>query len=743
VRLVGRPPPPADPSQTQAGAAEAGHAGAHSSRLADFARAIDIDVFDVPVEATYRGSFEWTDDCEPNMYIPLEVWRQGEKRDWDMEEILFLLNNIGDNWELRRSARWNEHASDAFNCTFVRSPRPAQGSKEPEIALHIRVPLNSPDRMGAAHRHTRGPDVSPNRDHPHQGPHVDQPWPGANPHKPQVSVSLWWILEEGNEAVDPTAGDSAADQSQGDPNTAHTPNDREAEVPPDAPESTGTESPARKLWTTRCRDGQSFIGSRGRKKNESHEATFVDLEGTFPVRASSHWIRHSDMILIHEKHDFGWPLLHFVKAFRPDDEHRDPYILARLRESLALVKRVSRPNHSARDFREVPGWLELRVAPLQDSEKWERYQMDDGTWVSIISGIWIHPQAPSIMTRNSVDGLVMDTTFEVIRLYHTAILIAVSHNVGIPLAYAFGPKESIELYDSFYTAFDDLGINLRTYILESDQGSALKSVGTRHPRHLFCLRHVLKSLQTNGCGRFGCLVGNLIRARAQKELNLLVELYTPDFNQVCQQGGVEKEQLLRALKKVGLVMHNGEIRCEDPEGIRWSQVSMLERIGTNMPSTSNTIECMNGHLNGKTPRHNCFWGSQHRLAETFTHKIDNFTLCVIHNAKYEFRKVDRRAGLVSDVQMTAELVFFQTDEDHCLCGETVFTTSMYRVDVHCSHRVVFWRRNLRAIAQARQALPPGERGRIPIPGFLPPEDTSYLATMQSHWTGPTPGTIAF
>jgi hypothetical protein len=313
----------------------------------------------------------------------------------------------------------------------------------------------------------------------------------------------------------------------------------------------------------------------------------------------------------------------------------------------------------------------------------------------------------------------MDTTFKVIRIYHTAILIAVSHNVGIPLAYAFGPKESIELYDSFYTAFDVFDINIRAYILESDQGSALKSVGTRHPRHIFCLRHVLKSLQ-KGCGRFASLVGNLIRARAAIELNLLVEIYTPDFNQVCEHEGPEKDQLLRCLKKVGLVMHDGQICCEDEEAIRWRQVSMLARVDTNMPSTSNTIECMNGHLNENTPRNNAFWPSQGRLVAIFTHKIENFTHCVIHNAKYEFRKVDRRARFVPEAQMTCELEFFQTSVDHCLCGETVFTTNMYRVDVHCSHRVVFWRQHLQAVAAARRAIPPSERRNVPAPHGLPP-----------------------
>jgi hypothetical protein len=159
--------------------------------------------------------------------------------------------------------------------------------------------------------------------------------------------------------------------------------------------------------------------------------------------------------------DFSWPLHYFERAFRPPCVQDDGYVLTRLRESLETVESVPRAHHSQADFRKVPGWLELRLAPLQDSTKWEVFTMDDGTKALIISGVWIHPQAPAILRlHRTVDGSVMDTTFEVIRLYHTAILIAVSHNVGIPLACAFRPKESIELYDSFYTAFDDLGINI-------------------------------------------------------------------------------------------------------------------------------------------------------------------------------------------------------------------------------------------------------------------------------------------
>ena len=48
----------------------------------------------------------------------------------------------------------------------------------------------------------------------------------------------------------------------------------------------------------------------------------------------------------------------------------------------------------------------------------------------------------------------MDSTWKTISGYVTSILMASICNVGIPLAFAFGPSESKELYDMFYSSFD-------------------------------------------------------------------------------------------------------------------------------------------------------------------------------------------------------------------------------------------------------------------------------------------------
>jgi hypothetical protein len=198
----------------------------------------------------------------------------------------------------------------------------------------------------------------------------------------------------------------------------------------------------------------------------------------------------------------------------------------------------------------------------------------------------------------------------------------------------------LHLCDRFYTFFDQHGVNLWTYILLSDQGATLKSIGKRHPRHLFCLNHVLKSFGKN-CGRFAPLIGNLIRARSQKELDVFIEVYTPDFLQVCENHGTEEKELKCCLEKVGLVIAEDGIAFADSDRSRWRAVSMLERLDTKMPSTSNAIECLNGHMNERTPSNNTFWGSLHRIRTIFTLKIIHFGACLRRNIRNQRRLVSQ------------------------------------------------------------------------------------------------------
>jgi hypothetical protein len=76
-------------------------------------------------------------------------------------------------------------------------------------------------------------------------------------------------------------------------------------------------------------------------------------------------------------------------------------------------------------------------------------------YYSVLSGVWSSALAPAALVNNEINGLILDTMFKAIRQYHTAILLAIIQNVGLPLGFSFGQQESIEVYDHFYTTFRD------------------------------------------------------------------------------------------------------------------------------------------------------------------------------------------------------------------------------------------------------------------------------------------------
>ena len=65
-----------------------------------------------------------------------------------------------------------------------------------------------------------------------------------------------------------------------------------------------------------------------------------------------------------------------------------------------------------------------------------------------------------------------------------------SFNVGIPIAFSFGLSEDTKIYQLLIDKFTELfDIDLKSFIAESDQGSALKAVCDSFKDHIACVRH--------------------------------------------------------------------------------------------------------------------------------------------------------------------------------------------------------------------------------------------------------------
>jgi hypothetical protein len=475
--------------------------------LSDIGRGFDPDAFDALCDTTYEGSYT-VREGQAVKEVPIAPWRKAACLAWDLEEILIFLNNLGDEWICERGCRVNENGSGNVHYTFAHKA-------DRDVRVYVRWPI------------------------------IEDPIVSHAAKVPTVTVSEHWVSLgfEGEREREP--GDGPARR-----------------IP------WHIQSPVPQIWQSWRTHAREYRDFKRRRTTNLQDTVFIKFGGKLSPRATSTWIWQNELLLLHDREDFSGPLRYFVKTYPPHLIGPQQIILERLRDALFWTRKGKAAEKSVTAFLDRAGFLELILTPVEGPHDHREQYEWAGTKYAIHGGYWVHPKAQVILARHDIDGLVMDTTFKVIRRYHLAILVAVWHNVGIPLAVSFGPRENIELYDRFYTVFQErFQIDLTRYTLESDQGAALKAVGARHLRHLFCLRHVLKTLHKDG-GRFASLVGNLISARTKKDLGLLVTLYTPEFTTVMQAGGVEWDQLRKCLDKVGLRFEAGRIRYADAHRTR-------------------------------------------------------------------------------------------------------------------------------------------------------------------------------
>jgi hypothetical protein len=193
------------------------------------------------------------------------------------------------------------------------------------------------------------------------------------------------------------------------------------------------------------------------------------------------------------------------------------------------------------------------------------------------------------------------------------------------------------------------------------------------------LRHFLLSLKLK---EFSLPVGNLVKARSEQEFTILKQLYEVEFSEI---GDARRADLLRrTLKKAGLCFTGAEIVIEDEQ--RFDAVSMWRRIGTRMPSTTNSLEATHGHLNEEISRRNPFWASLAILHGAIMDKTLNVHEALVHDFQASLKRSRRRGRELDGRRMREECALFESSASSCRCSETAHLSACYRVDLPCSHR---------------------------------------------------------
>jgi hypothetical protein len=339
------------------------------------------------------------------------------------------------------------------------------------------------------------------------------------------------------------------------------------------------------------------------------------------------------------------------------------------------------------------GFMKLWVKP-----HWERDELEtifhEGVDYSIISGCWVHPLAASILRNreaNHICCLMMDTTWSIMRQYVTAICIAVAYNTAIPLAFSFGRVEDSGLYNIFWDAFSNrFYIDLSGFRIESDQGSGLAKFAREHTiTQRYCLRHFLATLKDRV---FSVYVHYLVKARTEMEFAALCDSYRiPLHNAIGAVGSTGLKRAKQEFGKAGLSVEfvSGEahprIGICDPT--RWEQVSTIVKFSEHIPTTTNSLEAINGHRNHDTPRNNTFWASLARTARMIGRGIECFSMAVRRNFNFATRRAAALRDSIGAPEMEIQKAFYHTNiaTTTCDCGITPYWTIVYGIPFPCCH----------------------------------------------------------
>ena len=174
-----------------------------------------------------------------------------------------------------------------------------------------------------------------------------------------------------------------------------------------------------------------------------------------------------------------------------------------------------------------------------------------------------------------MNGLMLDTTWQLLQKYVVSIPTLIIKNVGIPIGSTFSLIEDIFIYKNFLILF-------KMFLL-----GRLKIISTL--LNQLRARHLLASL---GKPLFAYQIGNLVTAVNKKDFDSLKEMYDGEWNKIKDQK--QQQKLKRLLKKVGLSFENGNI-VKNKE--RWREVSMMKRAKFKMLLCTNQLESTYGNLN--------------------------------------------------------------------------------------------------------------------------------------------------
>ena len=139
------------------------------------------------------------------------------------------------------------------------------------------------------------------------------------------------------------------------------------------------------------------------------------------------------------------------------------------------------------------------------------------------------------------------------------------------------------------------------------------------------------------------------------------------------------------MNKIGLTFFEKSILPLEEK--QWKKVSLYERIEHCMPSTTNTLEAVHGHLNSRVPRRNYFYSALLRVYDDLNSKYEMIDQRIQHNYAYIKRITKHKLENIDEEELKNQILFYETDIGSCKCGNNKLESANFMVDIPCFHRL--------------------------------------------------------
>lgn len=443
----------------------------------------------------------------------------------------------------------------------------------------------------------------------------------------------------------------------------------------------------RNNWDIEYQQLASNIGSRNYIKSSYSIKNHARFTKKYEMSNSSIALLEQKSLLLYNKYDFSNIFNFFsIRIWSYGlPQNSDTEMITQYYQLFIQDNSVTYNSFESLNDIGVKGYLHLTLEPKLTERKLQIYSIKEEEFY-INSGVFIMPKTHDLLTKYSdrIDGFLLDTTWKILPLYVTSIITATLFNSSIPLGFAFGHGETIKLYKYLLSTIEKkTNFNFRNKVILSDQGPSLKSLVKEYQMiHLFCYRHFLANIKNTN---YAYEIRNLVRCTSLYDIQNSNQIYSEKFKEIIEKNPEELPKINLALKKIGLTFCGDQIVILKKD--KWDKFSLYERIKYHMPSTTNSLEAVHGHMNKQVPRRNSFFHALFRVYKELNSKFSKINDRIKHNFSYSKRLTINKFKNTKVDDMKSMVLFFETSLDNCLCGQNKLESANYKIDIPCYHRI--------------------------------------------------------